>query len=235
MITVNEFLTENRAKSCAKEIIAAFAEKGSNESIEVDFNISKGKMVESLDRPNTWFKFDCRDSGGALQEVFEFLTQLWQNDSTTEEDSHKVKEFENLVTDQLRYQVKTGELGDILRRVLFKQIPKAILPIDKINFHRVEFAGEDEQGYLLRVQKFAKVDGDTGEYSEQPQSVSKELIEIHTETGRDFKDIIEEKRLSGDPKYKFVADAHLERYIRDVTVILSADYSFCQNPAIEAS
>lgn len=231
MIEVNDFLTEDRARACAMEILTAFEEKSNNENLEVDFNLSKGKMVETLESPNTWFKFDCRDSGGNLQEVFEYFTELWRNEKTTEEDANKVKKFEDLISKMLSSQVEIDSFGNLLRRVLFKQVPKEILPIDKVKFHRVEFAGEDESGYILRIKKFAKVDSDTGDYVDQPQSVAKELIQIHTETGQDFKSIIEEKKRIGDPKYKMVADANLERYVRDVTVAFSADYSFCNQPA----
>tara|TARA_B100001778_G_scaffold334668_1_gene347042 strand:- start:2395 stop:3105 length:711 start_codon:yes stop_codon:yes gene_type:complete len=235
MTTVIEFLNEDRAKACAQEIMTAFEKQGSSETIEVDFNLSKGKMVEPLDQANTWFKFDCRDAGGALQEVFEFLTELWRDESTTEEDAERVREFERLVVSFIESMTNAETLGTILRQSVFKSVPAELLPIKEFRFHRVEFAGEDEQGYLLKVEKLAKVDPETGQYIDTPQTVAKELIQIHTETGKDFKDIIEEKRLAGDARYEFVADARLERYVRDVTVTLSADYSFCENPAHEST
>lgn len=228
-----EFFTREVAEECAKEILRAFDEKGNTESIEVDFNLSRGKMVEPLDQVNTWFKFDCRDSGGTLQKVFEFLTELWRNEDTSEEDAATVRRFEAEVTECLREQVDVQSLGDTLRRCVFKSVPAALLPIEQIRFHRTEFAGGDEQGYILKVEKFARVDQESGQFLDQQAPVAKELIEIHTETGKSFKEIIKEKRAEGDPRYELVADAKLERYVKDVTVMLSGDYSFCENPIQE--
>ena len=229
MTSISDFFTSSLAEKCAQEILVAFKENGNSETIEVDFNLSGGKMVEPLNKTNTWFKFDSRESGGSLQQVFESLTELWRKDSTEEGDAQVVRDFELQVNSHLQSQVNTCELADILRKVIFQSVPAAILPIEKVKFHRVEFAGADEQGYLLRIEKLARVDRETGQYIDPPQALAKELIQIHTETGQDFKEIIEEKKLAGDARYELVANAHLERYIRDVTVTLSGDYSFCDN------
>ena len=232
MTPVTDFLNEDKAKTCAQEIIKAFEEKGNSENIEVDFNLSKGKMIDPLHQTNTWFKFDCKESGGVLQEVFEFLTKIWRNESTTQEDAKQVKKFEDKIVENLNSYGDNNKIKNAIRKSVFKSVPEQILPIKYINFHRVELAGEDEQGYILKIEKFSKVDEETGQYSEHPQTIAKELISIHTETGKDFKEIIEEKRLAGDARYKFVADAHMKRYVRDVTVSFSADYSFCENPFV---
>jgi len=229
---LNDFLTDDLARKCAEEISQDFNEKGSGETIEVDFNISAGKMVESMSVVNTWFKFDADKEN--TRKVISFLTEIWRNEETNENDAKIVSDFEKKVSQALQDMTENHDLiTSSIRREVFKNAPKELMPIKDIKFHRVEFAGEDEQGYILRIQKYAKVDADTGQYSEPPQSVAPDLIQIHTETGQSFKEIIEEKRLAGDKRYEYVADATVERYVKEVTVTLSADYSFCENPLIE--
>ena len=230
---VTDFLTQEMAERCAAEIVSSFSEHGNAESIEVDFNISKGKMVEPLEQANTWFKFD--PNKGALQEVVSFLTELWRDDSTTEEDALEVQAFEKKIVEALNDGDYVSQLANILRERALGDVPPQYVPLEKIVFHRIEFAGEDEQSYMLKVQKFARVDGDTGEFVDNPQAVAQDLIKAHTDTGRPFKEIIEEKRLEGDSRYKYVEDAVLERYSRHVSVTMSADYSFCEKPAHEST
>lgn len=235
MSRVTEFLTSELAARCAKEIVSAFAEQGNAESIEVDFHINKGKMTEPLEQANTWFKFD--PNKGFLKETIDFLTELWREDGITEAEaktaSEEIRNFEKLVQDTLNREESLDIVANVLRERVFKGVPEAILPIKKMIFHRIEFSGEDEQGYILKVQKFAAVDRSTGEFINQPEAVAPELIQIHSETGRPFKEIIEEKRLEGDARYKYVEDAHLERYTRHISIAMSADYSFCEKPVHE--
>lgn len=229
---VNDFLTDDLARKCAKEISEEFNEKGSDKTIEVDFNVSSGKMVEPMSRVNTWFKFDADKE--YTKKIIAFLTETWRDEETSEDDAKTVRDFEKQVAKELQDMTDVHSLiKNSIRREMFKNVPEFLLPIKEIRFHRIEFAGEDEQGYILKIQKYAKVDADTGQYSEPPQSVAQDLIRIHTETGQSFKEIIEEQKLSGNSMYKYVSDATFERYVKDVTVTLSADYSFCENPVIE--
>lgn len=229
---VNDFLTDDLARKCAKEISEEFDDKGSAETIEVDFNVSSGKMVEPMSRVNTWFKFDTEKE--YLKKTISFLTKIWRDEDTSENDAKLVRDFERQVAKELQDMTDSHSLiTNSIRREMFKNVPEFLLPIKDIRFHRIELAGEDEQGYILRVEKYAKIDADTGEYSEPPQAVAPDLIRIHTETGQAFDEIIEEQKLAGNSMYKYVASAHYERYIKDVTVTLTADYSFCENPEHE--
>lgn len=231
MSKTTDYLTVERARACADQLINQIIVNGDNDNLEVDFNISKGKMVEPLSVPNTWFKIDI--SEGPLREVIDFLSEVWADEDTTESDAEFIKGFEKRIAEFAGDSSRHGEIASKLRSSVFKGVPEFLLPIEKILFHRVELASESEQGYILKVEKFAKVDKNTGEYKDSSQSVAKDLLAIHAETGRPFKEIIEEKRLEGDSRFEYVADAHLERYVRDVTAIISADYSFCENPAHE--
>jgi hypothetical protein len=219
MSKVNEYFTEEVITKCATEILEAFHNKGSDETVEVDFHLSEGTMEGDLSRPNTWFKFDCDDSVPALQDAIAFLTSLWREEGTSNKDADDFVEIERRIKSKIQELHKDLNLSAALRKNVFQSVPSEILPIDKINILQVEMIGNDEQGYVLKINKKSNE-------GESSSSVAPELIRIHTETGKSFEQIIEEKQSEGDPNYQNVTGVKYEKYIKDINVAVAADYSF---------
>jgi len=231
-------LSKEVAEEVAIDIAQAFVTKANNENLDIDYHLSGGKMVESLDNANTAFAFDTEE-GTTLRKVQRMIVEVFSEDFD-EEDEVAVSRMKNRREriDEFRERVRTilnsgkfhQQITSVLRKVAFGNIPEFLLPIDIMRFLEIEIGDVGEDDFLLVIEKFAKVDPATGGYLEPPQFVQQDLFERYKATGKPFDEIISQRKEVGDEMYDLVAGATAKRYSFEIHCSIAADYSFCERP-----
>ena len=220
MSKLSVYFTDENIIKCAEEVVAAFETKANQKNLEVDFSINGGRMSGSMNEPNTTFKFDT-DKGSLLNEIRDAITESFREDSEDPDaDANELISFQESICKELGKDIYNERIANVLRSERAGlNAPEWLIPIPEIRFQSFEISSDDEGGYMLRVLKTA---GSTTE------SVAPELIEIHQSTGKDFNDIIAEKKAEEDLKYENVDGAEWVRYVFDVHLHFAADYSPCE-------
>ena len=226
------------AEKVAKDIVTAFQIKATNENLELEFRIpaGQGRMDGSLDSPNTWFKFDP-DIGSYLEHAKNVIADVFAEDFdlTNKEESSRMDERRNIIDgfrDQVRLILNSGqfhqEIAGTIRRVCLQNVSEDIHPLDVIRFIEIEIGESDPDEFLLVIEKKAMVDPTTGNFINHPVSIHEELYKLHQETGKDFNEIIQERKKMGDERFALVTGAKTKRYSFEVHCEMAVDYSLAE-------
>ncbi len=235
-------LSSQLAEDAANQIIEAFEKKANVKNLEVDFEISSGKMVDknkkeikSFTSPNTWFKFDITTEE-SLSKIQYITEKLYSEDfdikdkesmAKAEAEDEKFTLFRQVIVSKLNEERFHTRLANVIRKICFNNFPPQLMPINTINFLEIEFNTKDDNRFLLVIQKMARVDRVTGEFMDSRESIQEDLISEHNKSGLDFNDIIAKRKAEKDPRYEMVAGVEKRQYIFDVQCEISADYSLC--------
>lgn len=241
MLTTEELklaLNEQLADKVAEDIVAVMDSHATPQNLEVDFHISSGKMVESLDSPNTWFCVDCPEKTSlwkAKEIISEVFGQSFDHNNTEE---FRAMEERKAICDNFREMLRVilnsglfnERVSNTLRRIALGNVPRQLVPIEVIRFLSIDLGEASNDDYLLTVHKIAKIDPISGRFLTPPQSVNEDLFSTHRDTGMPFEDIVKMRKESGDPRYELVAGVDAKRYSFELHCTMSADYSFCEPP-----
>jgi len=228
--TLIEKLTAENAKLATTEIVDTLLQEGTEENIEIDYKITLG--VASSCETNTVFKFNFKNDS--------FLHQLASSALKIEELSDKghdaLLEFEKMIIHEIENQhfdtIKTklreftpldhhkmSEINPITRQ----KVLETIFPMtgSKIMscYLNLFFMPDGDSGYVLVVNK------NSPKPSLSTTSVSNDLVKRHSETGKDFDEIIKERKAAGDDQYKYVVSVTKNYYEYQCQLSLHMDYS----------
>lgn len=232
-------LNEKLAEDVAADIVDTITRYATPENLEVDFRISEGRMVGSLDSPNTWFKIDC-PTGTTVEKAKSIIAEVFGEDFDAEnkEQFDRMEErkaicddFRELVRMILNSGIYHEQLANALRKVALGDIQAFLVPIDVIRFLSIDLGEASNDDFLLTIQKVGRVDPATGQWLSPPQSVNDDLFKTYRETGMDFNDIVKKRHEENDPRYELVAGVVRKRYSFELHCDIAADYSFCEPPA----
>ena len=235
---LQETLNIKLAEEVAAEIANTFETRANNENLELEFRIpaGQGRMEGTLDGPNTWFKFDAEE-GTTLARVRDIIVDVFSEDFDLNDGkaSARMDARRNIIdgfVDQVRTVLNSGqfheEIAGTIRRVCLQNIPEEIHPLDVIRFLEIEIGDGNPDEVLLIIEKKALVDSATGQFITPPVSVQEVLHEEHRETGKDFNQIIEEKKAAGDERFDLVTGARTVRYAFEVHCDIAVDYSLAE-------
>lgn len=227
MADVNKFLTEEFAIKCADEIVEAFEGIACNKNLEVDFHLSKGRMISSTSDPNTWFKFDTNEgSYPSLKKMIDALEGKSVSDYSGESlEGNAMSAFESLIGDKLNEHDRMDRIRKVIRKITFRDVPEELLPMTDIVCSAVELTGGVADQYLLKLNKTAVYDPNSDSFVGSSGAAAK-LMQEHISTGRDVQDILREKHDAEDPDFAMVKSAEWTKYIYEVAVGIASDYSF---------
>jgi hypothetical protein len=232
---IKDFLNDEIAEKTASDIADLIESQATNDTLEVDFKLSQGKMTGTLDTPNTWFHADTLP-GTTLNEVKTFIGKVFsedfdENDPEKKQNAEIQTELVQNFIDNVRLNLNSGifetKIANTIRRVVFQGIPAVVVPINVLNFLDVEIGEINKNEFLIAIQKLPKVDPVSGQFISPPQSVSVDLLDTFNSTGKSFEEIIKMRKDENDPRYDAVAGVAKKRYSFDVHCRIAADYSFC--------
>ena len=236
------YLTPELAEQVALDIVELLETKATDDNLDVDFRLSQGRMVESLDGPNTWFQCDCTP-GTKLEAVKTVIGQVFSKDFD-EKDKIQMKTAEELVQvieeflDNIRMVLNSGiyheRVANTIRAVSLGGVPSTLVPMDVLRFLDVEIGEVDKNEFVVAIQKLPRVDSVSGQFIEPPQSVNADLFETQKLTGKDFEEIVAMRKAENDPRYAAVAGVTKRRYSFELHLRIAADYSFCDLPSAVA-
>jgi len=232
-------LTLENAKLATKEIIDTFINEGTEENIEIDYKITFG--VASSCETNTAFKFNFKENS--------FLFQLASLASTIEELSSEehdallafekmvIKEIEdhhfNTIKAKLREftpldHEKMSKINPFTRQKILETIfPMTNSKVISCLFNLL-FVPDGDDGYILMVNKNSPKPGLS------TTSVSNDLIKRHSETGKNFDEIIKDRKAAEDDQYKYVVSVTKKYYEYQCQLSLHVDYSPAPKEEVDA-
>lgn len=214
MNDIKDLFKKSNAKKIALESIENFKKNANSFNIEVEFDIKNGKMVSGTS--NTCYFFNSSEGSfsrnfiKALHEV-ELTTEITNQIETFQK---KIKSLmENLIDDEFKDVLRKGALGDA---------EKFLFPLNTIKVVNFEinpsFNIECDGGYVLQINRMAP----KGYVFNK--SIANELIQLKIQTGKDFDDLIKEKK-EVDPEYAYVSGYTKRYYDGEFSFKLWVDYS----------
>ena len=237
--TLVSTLTAENAKIATKEIVDTFIKKGDESNIEIDYKITFG--VASSHDTNTIFKFNFVENS--------FLSQLAEVAASVEElsnDEHDamlafekmiINEIEDKYFDTIKAKLrgftpldhdKMSKINPITRQ----KILETIFPMKNSKivscFFNLLFVPDGDDGYILMVNKNSPKPGLS------TTSVSNDLIKRHSETGKNFDEIIKDRKAAGDDQYKYVVSVTKKYYEYQCQLSLHVDYSPAPKEEVDA-
>ena len=228
--TLTDKLTIENAKLATKEIMNTFVQKGNEENIEIDYQITLG--VASSCETNTIFKFNFIENSFLYQlaslaaQIKEFSDK--EHDALLNFEKMIIKEIENQHFDTIKTKLreftpldhkKMSEINPITR----KKILETIFPMNSSKIIscllNLLFVPDGDDGYILMVNKNSPRAGLS------TTSVSNDLVKRHSETGKEFNEIVKERKAAGDDQYKYVVSVVKKYYEFQCQLSLHIDYS----------
>jgi len=210
----DRLLNDKNVKYIAEYIVNSIGdlEEVFEQSLDYEFDL-KGGQVIGKDIANTFYNFDTNDET-VLNKIVSYMNLL-----TDKEVKDRIESFDRFRKDVGEYIENNLKikLEEKIRKHILNNSSKELFPLRSINILDFELSDKPEIDYVIVVQKNAPPGVET-------PPVSQELIEL-SKTGRDFKDIIAEKKASGDPKYRYVSGAYKKKYWYEVRLNMYVDYS----------
>ena len=232
------YFTMDLAEQAADGIVLLMDEVATDDNLEVEFRLHQGKMVGSLNTPNTLFKADTQ-AGTLLRDVKQAIADVVNRDFDPKipEEADRMYEAVQIIDDfkeNVRIILNSGifnrRVANTIRRVAMGNVPYQLVPIENIRFLEIEIGEANPDDCIVSIQKFQKIDQTTGQYIDPPQAINQDLFQRQRETGKSFEEIIEERKAAKDPRYECVAGVTRKRYSFEVHCRIAADYSFCEPP-----
>lgn len=208
----SDFIKKISVSDVCQEILTEA--KRNKESVFVDFKMSKGKM-SSVGESNTWIKFDVKESP-VLNKT---LKRLVESDEPSKEDMEAFETWRKEVAKHMSEQV-CSEIKEVVCDAMFsgnKEMPFKIISAD---FELTDLPANDK---VLVVRKASPPGVVT-------PPVSGEIMKEHEDSGESFENIINRKKMEGDPKYRWVVGAYATKSFFEANLSLAVDYSLEENP-----
>lgn len=225
-------LNEDNVKLLAKEIIDEMVESGDEKNIEIDYQLSGGKMISQ--NINTIFSYNSRQ--GTLLRL---LTEKAQKVEALSYEAHdRLLQFEKSLAKEMNEKYKEIVKNKIRQFTPLDHRQMAILTPDARNkiletifpmnmsyivscVLNLVYDPDGDGGYTIKVEK------NSPRGSISTQSVANDLIKRSAETGKNYDEIIKEQKALGNEQYKYVVRAEKKYY--DSQCVVSMYINF--NPA----
>jgi len=203
-------LNTTNVSFCAQHVVDLFVTNEDQNAVDYDFKLHRGKMESQ--KNNTVFQFDTKENT-ILREIYDILDN--KDFEINKEQVDCLNNFCNEIVKNIELNLKDKIREKI--RSIFK-VPKEIMLME--DFQVLSFNIEicPDKDYVVVVEKQSPKNITTS-------SVSEELIAIQDETGKDFDQIIKEKKEAGDNNYKYVIKATKKKYFYQCRLDLFVDYS----------
>lgn len=203
----SDFIKSISISDSCKEILAEA--RKNKDSVFVDFKMSKGKM-SSVGDSNTWIKFDVKES----PLLNSMLKKMVESNEPSKDDIEAFdswrKEVAKHISDNYHDEIKEAVCDAMFSGN--KEIPFKIISAD---FELTDLPANDK---VLVVRKASPPGVVT-------PPVSSEIMKEHEATGESFEEIINRKRMEGDPKYRWVVGAYATKSFFEANLSLAVDYS----------
>lgn len=204
-------LTDSAAIEVAKNIIERFNDSDDKQTIDYEFDLSKGKLVS--EDINTNLKFD------SYPDTFlaNIRDTICGKEDMTKDDGDIILSFLIKIRDILNSEYKE-QLKDIIRKKVLGEVDKEVFPLNRVQVINVEIGDLPDVDFLIVVQK-------SSPHGTISHSLSQELMNEHVETGKDLNDIIKYHQANGDEKYKYISGAYKRKYYFEYQVDMFVDYT----------
>lgn len=225
-------LNEDNVKLLAKEIIDEMVEFGDEKNIEIDYQLSGGKMI-SRDI-NTIFFYNSKEntllrvlvekaqkiediSYDAHDKLLQFEKSLEKemNEKYKEIIKNKIRQFTPL--DHKQISILTPEARNKILETIFPMNMSYVVSC----ILNLLYAPDGDGGYTVKVEK------NSPRGSISTQSVANDLIKRNAETGKNYDEIIKEQKELGNEQYKYVMRAEKKYYDSQCMVSMCINF----NPA----
>ena len=221
MLDNSHLFTEINAKTLAEYLVDHFCKNAAPSTVDYDYQISGGKMLDEGDDANTTYKFDA-ESGTFLKEVIDAIS----SDDRSEEDYNNETKWLQTIVDIIN-QNYIDQIRNALRSKVFKNVQPELVPMSPFILKDLEFNPITETDFLVVVQRMIPKDQLEKPQARLPGSVpvNQELFDIHIQTGLPLDEIVARKKAEGDPRYTSVHGAQKKKYIYNVEMLFYVDYS----------
>lgn len=206
----SEFITSIPALDAAQDIIDESMRN--RESVLVDFKMNKGVM-SGIGDFNTWIRFDVKECK-TLKKV---LDKLVSSNDPNESEVNSFEEWRRQVASSV-IQEKSVELRNSICDAVFSGKRDLPFKIMSAEFELTDIPANDK----VVVVKKATPNGVV------TPPVSSEIMRIHSETGESFENIVNRKKMEGDPKYRWITGVDSRKSFYEATLSIAIDYSMAE-------
>lgn len=219
--SLQDLMTENTAKEIAQYIAEHFMLHASTESVDYEYDIHQGKMIDTGDY-NTTYKFDV-DAETLLGKI---INNMKSQDDISQEYINQENKWRQAIIDNIN-QNHIHTFRETLRSRILKNIQPELVKLEKFEIREIDINPRPDVDFLIVVQRMRPSNENLSPpATESPsQTVSQELLDIHVSTGKSFEEIIAEKKNQKDSRYANVYGAYKRKYIYDIELSIFVDYS----------
>jgi len=225
-------LNDENVKVLAEEIVNEIVVNGNEDNLEIDYQLSKGKMISLatnaifsyIYKSDTWLGQLCEKaqkvealSYEAHDVLLKFEIDLANeiNKNHIEKIKNKIRQFTPM--DHNKMDKLTLEVRENILRTIFPMYGSKIISC----VLNLAYEPDSDGGYTIKVIK------NSPKGSISTTSVANDLIKRNTETGKTYEDIIKEQKSLNNDQYKYVVSAEKKYY--DANCVVSMYINF--NPA----
>ena len=205
------FSDEENAKKACLEILEKI-KNCKKEELDYDFMLSMSRtdgttIQQNTTDPNVSINFDASDPDSVLYKI---KTTEFSRDVNDEELNY-IAAYHAYICETL-FKNHRKEVEDLLRYRIFKSndVPLELNAVAFFDIADLRSCAQDDFFSLIVEKDVPESLVKNPEYM-SVSGVSPELIKINRSTGKDFNQIILDKKKEGDPAYKYVKCAYRKR------------------------
>jgi len=217
---IMEFIVPTNVHKLADELVNTFDQKADEETIDYDFELSKGKLKSK--GSNTTFQFDP-DPGSLTHGL---RSALYERELTIDEEG-AIKDFFKDVRQEMSNHFAT--MRNTIRRVVLPGSDEGTIPLDEIRVDKIEILNfgdkEKEDGFIFSVLK-------DRENSVPNASIANEVVKryLAADDDKTINDVIKECLESGDEEFKGVGVIRAKKVLYEAGIEMFVDYSLAPLP-----
>lgn len=224
MSSNSHIFTQGNAEVVASCLVEHLCKNAGPTTVDYDYQISAGKMVDEGGDSNTTYKFDA-EKGSLLREIIDTLYPEEADDRSEEDYAEETKWLNSII--EIINTKYIDLIRDAIRSKVFKNVQPELVPMNPFVLNNLEFSSVPEADFLIVVQRAVPKDQIGMAQSNQAGSIpiNQELFNLHIQTGLSFDEIIAQKKAEGDPRYTTVCGATKRKYLYNVEMLFYVDYS----------
>jgi hypothetical protein len=213
MKTFQQLLSEIDPHKAAEEIVTyAFDRAIQPDSIIAEFDVSGGTM-SAKGKANTWIRFDCNP--GIIKNLIQIMSEV---DEVCDDDVEAMDKWRGEVSKILETDM-LHSIREAIRGRILGGAPSEVIPLHDINIKDVDITDLPEDDCVLVIKKSAP-------QGEETSPVADDIFREKGRTGETVQQVFDRRKRECDPRYRWVVGVDQRKHFFEVTVSISADYSF---------